>query len=151
MDPRVAKLKTPQDCETFAKNARERGGPQLAEQARQRAVQLRAEAHGASTDVERECLEAVYAYEEILSAQKGRRQPASRTSQMIHRHGILPAVERVVTKREESLGYTALAEMGLQRFAFEAVILRHPECFSAEAVAQSRERLAKSCVIGVRN
>jgi hypothetical protein len=146
MDPRVAKLKTPQDCETFAKNARERGAPQLAEQARQRAVQLRAEAHGASTDVERECLEAVYAYEEILSAQKGRRQPASRTWQMIHRLGILPAVERVVTKREESLGYTALAEMGLQRFAFEAVILRHPECFSAEAVARSRERLAESTV-----
>ena len=35
MDPRVAKLKTPQECETFAKNARERGAPQLAEEARQ--------------------------------------------------------------------------------------------------------------------
>lgn len=45
MDPRVAKLKTPKECETFAKNARERGGPQLADEARQRAVQIRAEAH----------------------------------------------------------------------------------------------------------
>jgi hypothetical protein len=63
---------------------------------------------------------------------------------MIHRHGILPAVERVVTKRAESLGYTALAEMGLKEFAFEAVILRHPACFSVEAVARSRERLAEN-------
>lgn len=141
MDPRVAKLKTPHDCEVFARNARDRGAPHLAEQARQRAVQLRAETHGATTDVERECLEAVYAYEEVLSAQKGRRQPASRTWQMINRHGVLPAVERVVTKRDESMGYTALAEMGLKEFAFEAVILRYPDCFSEEAVARSRERL----------
>ena len=142
MDPRVAKLKTPQDCETFAKNVRERGAPHLAEEARQRAVQIRAEAHGAKTEVERECLEAVYAYEEVLSAQRGKRQRAGRTWPMIQERGILPAVERIVLKRTESVGYTALAEMGLKEFAFEAVILRHPEHFSPEAVVRSRERLA---------
>lgn len=143
MDPRVAKLNNPKDCETFAKNARERGAPHLAEEARLRAVQLRAEEHGAKTDVERECLEAVYAYEEVLSAQKGKRQRASRTWPMIHERGVLPAVERIVMKRTESVGYTALAEMGLKEFAFEAVILRHPGFFSPEAVARSRERLAE--------
>lgn len=141
MDPRVSKLKTVVDCETFATNARERGAPELAEQARKRSVQVRADAHGAETDVERECLEAVYAYEEVLSAQKGKRQPASRTWQMIKRHGIIPAVERVVTKREVSSGFTALAEMGLMEFAFEAVILRHPEIFSKEAVTMSIRRM----------
>jgi hypothetical protein len=143
MDPRVTKLRTPQDCETFAKNARDRGFPQLAEEARQRAVQLRAESHGAETAVERECLEAVYAYEEVLSANKGKRQRAGRTWPMIREHGILPAVERIVLKRAESVGYTALAEMGLKEFAFEAVILRHPESFSPEALARSRERLSE--------
>jgi hypothetical protein len=141
MDPRVLKLKTVADCESFAANARERGAPELAEQARKRSVQVRADAHGAKTDVERECLEAVYAYEEVLSAQKGKRQPASRTWQMIKRHGIIPAVERVVTKREVSSGFTALAEMGLMEFAFEAVILRHPESFSTEATTMSMQRL----------
>lgn len=144
MDPRVIKLKTPQECESFAKNVRVRGAPHLAEQARQRAVQLRAEAHGATTAVERECLEAVYAYEEILSALRGKRQRAGRTWPMIKEHGVLPAVERIVLKRSESVGYTALAEMGLKEFAFEAVILRHPEHFSPEAVARSRERLSES-------
>ncbi len=144
MDPRVVKLKTPEECEIFAKNARNLGAPHLADEARQKAVQLRAEAHGANTDVERECLEAVYAYEEVLSAQKGKKQRAGRTWPMLHEHGILPAVERIVLKRAESLGYTALAEMGLKEFAFEAVILRHPESFSPEAVARSRERLAEN-------
>ena len=144
MDPRVAKLKTIAECETFAHNARERGAPELADQARKRAVQLRAHAHGATTEVEQECLQAVYAYEEVLSAQKGRRQPASRTWQMIQRHGVIPAVERVVTKREVSSGFTALAEMGLQDYAFEAVVLRYPHSFSEEAVAVSRARMAAS-------
>jgi hypothetical protein len=53
-------------------------------------------------------------------------------------------LERAVTKRQEPSGYSALAEMGqLEKFAFEVVILRHREHFSAEAVARSRERLPK--------
>ena len=60
---------------------------------------------------------------------------------MIHRHGIIPAVERIVTKRAESAGYTALAQMGLLEMAFEAVVLRYPDLFSAEAIARSRERM----------
>ena len=141
MDPRISKLKSVDDCESFATNARERGAPELADEARKRAVQLRADAHGASSDVERECLLAVYAYEQVLSSQKGKRQPATRTWQMIKRHGIMQAVERGVTKREVSTGFTALASMGLMEFAFEAVILRNPESFSMEARAISKQRL----------
>lgn len=130
------------ECEIFAMNARERSAPDLADQARRRAVQIRAHAHGASTNVELDCLQAVYAYEEVLSSQKGRRQSAARTWQMIKRHGVIPAVERVVTKREVSSGFTALAAMGLQDYAFEAVVLRYPESFSSEAVAISQQRMA---------
>jgi hypothetical protein len=36
-----------------------------------------------------------------------------------------------------------LAEMGLERFAFEAVILRHPEVFSREAIETSKGRMAE--------
>ncbi len=141
MDPRVAKLKTTQECDAFARNARNLGHPELAEQALERSVQIRAGDSGATNEVERECLEAVYAYEEVLSAGSKTRKHASRTWQMIKRHGIIPAVERVVIRREVTMGYTSLAEMGLQEYAFEAVILRHPDDFSPEAVARSRERL----------
>ncbi len=141
MDPRVARIKTVADCESFSVNAKARGAPELADQARRRAVQIRAESYGAKSEAELDCLRAVYAYEEILSAQKGRRQPASRTWQMIKRHGIIPAVEKVVTKRDVSSGFTALAEMGLIDYAFEAVILRHPESFSADAIAMSKQRM----------
>lgn len=140
-DHRIAKLKTPRDCEVLAKNATERGRPDLAKAAKQRAVQIRAENYGATSDVERECIEAVFAYEEVLSAKAGRRQPASRTWPMIERYGIIEAVERVVKRKDDALGYTALMDMGLAEYAFEAVILRHPSAFSPQAVAQSKERL----------
>jgi hypothetical protein len=141
MDPRIARLKTVKDCLNFAKNAVERGFPELATEARERSVQLRAEGHNASTVVERECLEAIYAFEEVKSEENGRRTKASRTWQAIRRYGIIPAVERIVTKREASAGFKVLADMGLKEYAFEAVVLRHPRSFSVEACNISRQRL----------
>jgi hypothetical protein len=52
---------------------------------------------------------------------------------MIERHGIIEAVERAVNRSSETIGYKALLEMGLEEYAFEAVILRHPELFGEEA------------------
>ena len=60
---------------------------------------------------------------------------------MIDRHGIIAAVERAVAGPEAKPGYTALEEMGIPDLAFEAVVCRHPDAFSAEAVEGSRQRM----------
>ncbi len=60
---------------------------------------------------------------------------------MIQRRGIIQAVERVVARHADSQGYRTLERMGLQRMAFEAVVLKHEHAFSAKAVAQARARL----------
>ena len=141
MDERIAKLRTPKECEQLAINATAREKPELALAARRRAVELRAAAYGAATVAEREALEAVYAYERVLSVKRGKKIRASRTWQMIKRRGIINAVENVVTRKAESAGYNALVEMGMQDKAFEAVVLRHPDVFSIEAVERSTERM----------
>jgi hypothetical protein len=141
MNDIVSKLKTPEECVIFEKNVTERGHPELALAARKRAIELRAQAHGAKTDAERESLEAVYAYERVLSATRGRNIRASRTWQMIDRHGIIGAVERAVNRKSETSGYRALLEMGLGEYAFEAVVLRYPALFSPEAVQHSQARI----------
>jgi hypothetical protein len=148
MNELIAKLKTPEECAVFEKNVLDRGRPDLALAARKRSVELHAIQHGAVSDVERECLEAVFAYEQVLSAKNGKKTRASRTWPMIERHGIIGAVERAVDRKDDTAGYTALVEMGLQDYAFEAVILRHPQCFSKEAVARSQERIAAHKVLG---
>jgi hypothetical protein len=140
MDERVARLETPEECEQFVINV-ENGLPDLALAARRRAVELRAAQHGATTAAEREALQAVYAYERVLREKRGKTVRASRTWQMIKRHGIIPAVERVVKRRDVTSGYKALVEMGMPDFAFEAVVCRHPSVFSTEALKRSRERL----------
>lgn len=141
MDERVSRLATPEACERFIKNAIRLKEPGLADQALRRAVELRATAFGATSDAEKECLQAIYAYEETLTRKNGKRTRAIRTWQMVKRHGILAAAERAVDRSVETAGYRALMEMGLQQYAFEAVILRYPQLFSATAVARSQERM----------
>jgi hypothetical protein len=141
MDDKIKKIETPEKCEIFAKNCIERGREDLAQEAKERAVQLRAEAYGAETQAEREALEAVYAYEEVLRTKNGKKTRAGRTWQMITRYGIIGAVERAVNRSTETQGYTSLVEMGLEDYAFENVILRYPDLFSEQAVSISRDRL----------
>ena len=141
-DPKVARLKTPEECENFIQNV-EATHPNLVVEARRRAVELKATSYGAKSDVERDAIQAVYAAEAALSHKNGKKTRASRTWQSIQRWGILTAVERVVTRRKETEGYQILAEVGMLDHSFEAVVLRHPEAFSVEAVDSSRARLAQ--------
>ena len=60
---------------------------------------------------------------------------------MVAKHGIIGAIERIVTRPVETAGYRVLTEMGLDDMAFEAVVLRHPYAFSATAVDASTRRL----------
>ncbi|MDR0279414.1 MAG: hypothetical protein LBJ37_16165 [Paucimonas sp.] len=142
MDDRITKIDSPEKCEIFAKNAIKNGRQDLANEALLRATELRAESYGAATQAEKEALQAIYAYEETLRVKNGKKTRATRTWQMIERHGIIESVNRAVCRTAETQGYRALLDMGLGKFAFEAVILRFPEVFSTEAVQVSRERLS---------
>ena len=143
MNERIKNLDTPKKCEIFANNALSAGREDLAKQAKERAIQLKAETYGAETSAEKEAIKAVYAYEEILSANNGKKTRASRTWPMIQKYGIINAVERAVNRKAETKGYTVLLEMGLEAYAFEAVILRYPDQFSESAVEISRQRMSE--------
>lgn len=104
---------------------------------------LTSEKHQAQNQVERECLQAVYAYEEAQSNLKGRKFLANRTWQMINRHEIIAAVVRAVNRSNETMGYQTLVEMGMSAFAFERNILGHPTSFSEVVVSRSRKRVGE--------
>lgn len=113
----------------------------LADGARKMAVELQAKGQCAEPGAEQASLQAIFAYEEVLSKKNGRRTVASRTWQIVNRHGILEAVERVVNRDNGVSNYIALVNMGLQEFVFEAVVLKYSELFSKEAVERSRQRM----------
>ena len=120
----------------------ERGREDIAKQAKRKAIELRADEFGAKTDAEKEAIRAVVAYEEALSKKNGKRTRATRTWQMIERHGVIGAVERVVKRADNAAGYTVLVEMGLEEFAFEVVVINYPDLFSAKALDQAKSRLS---------
>lgn len=115
--------------------------PGSSPETRRRKLQLRAASHEPKTKAEREAFEAVYAYEEALSHVRGRTTRANRTWPQIRRMGVIAAVEQIVTRKKETAGYRVLVELGMEDMAFEAVVLRHKDSFSAEAIAASEARL----------
>lgn len=56
MDERVKRIKTAEKCEIFARNAENRGRPDLAREAKIRAVEIRAAEFGSSSEAENEAL-----------------------------------------------------------------------------------------------
>ncbi|WP_395680490.1 hypothetical protein [Dokdonella sp.] len=141
MDERIARLKTPHDARRFAENARRLGHPELEVQALQRMRELRAIEEGFTSPAEQAIAIALYAYEEEQSRVKGRTSPAHRTRQMFKRHGVLAAAERMVLSRRPSTGFEVLEDAGLQELSFEAIVVRFPDEFSADAVAAAHARL----------
>jgi len=98
MDEVIAKFKTPESCEQFALNV-EATQPERALEARRRAVELRAEQHGATTVAEKESLEAIYAYERTLFKKHGRNVKASYTWRKVNKDGSDGEMRCVLTSR----------------------------------------------------
>jgi len=138
MDPKIQALKTPEDCYRFIDTY-----SKLINQARQRAVDLRASNHSGSSLVENELYRVLYAYEEILSIKNKRRTRANRTWQMVKRYGIIGAAERAVNRKIEPQGYKYLVEFDMPNLTFEAVIAKYPDVFSREAVSKAKQRLVE--------
>lgn len=136
----VGHLKTPEDCEQVALNV-EAKQPAFAIAARRKAIEIKAATHKATSEAEVHAFQAVYAYERVLTLQRGRKTRATRQWQMVTKLGIIPALESIVKSPTDSAGYDALVKMGMQDMSFGAVVLRHPDVFSAEAVARSQESL----------
>jgi hypothetical protein len=143
MDKRIKRLVTPEKCLIFAQNCSNNGREDLANQAKKRAIQLKAESYGAETIAEREAIESIYAYEEFLSVKNGKKTRASRTWPMIKKYGILETIERAVNRPAEAQGYKALVDMGLEDYAFEAIVRRYPHLFSEDVLNISQKRLTE--------
>ncbi len=129
----VTRIKDPDLCYVFARNATKRGHPELALQALRRAVDLRTEAHDPMDDIERAGLKAIYAYEEALSHQKGKRTRATGTWQMVNREGVIAALAKRLQSRSGSDVSATLEELNLADYSFQAVRAAYPEAFEAAA------------------
>ncbi len=129
----VMRIREPELCYVFARNARRRGHPELAMQAYRRAVDLRAERVGARSEAERAAARSIYAYEEALSHSKGKRTRATGTWQMVNRHGLLGAVRKRLESAADDALHQTLKELGMEDYSFSAVRASYPDAFGEMA------------------
>ena len=123
----VERIKEPELCYVFARNASKRGHPELALQAYRRAVDLRAEQHGTETEAEFAAARAIYAYEEALGYSKGKRTRATGTWQMVNRFGLLAAIRKRIESRSGDDMLPVLTELGMEDYCFDAVASAYGE------------------------
>jgi hypothetical protein len=141
MDERVARLKTSHDARNLAKNARERGQNELANEALQRAGELRAIEDGYTSPAQQAIAAALYAYEDEQTRINGKTFRAGRTRPMLAKHGAIDAAARMVLNPRPSKAFAVLDEAGLQALTFEAIVDRFPEEFPSHVVEAARARL----------
>ena len=129
----VMRIKDPELCYVFARNATRKGHPELALQAHRRAVDLRADQHDAAEGAEFAAVRAIYAYEEALGYRKGKRTRATGTWQMVNRHGVFDTLVRRMNARGGEDVTPALKELAMEDYSFHAVYERYPEAFASVA------------------
>lgn len=137
---RISSFFTIQQCEQFAVNARVRGREDLAIEAEKKAIELAPNKLTDADNITRECIQAIHAYERSKTTST-RKFRASRTWQMFERHGAVGTIERSVTRSNPTMGYEALRDAGFEDYAFENIVLRHPEHFSQECRERAAERI----------
>ena len=129
----VVRIREPELCYVFAKNAIQRGHPELALQAYRRAVDLRAESQGAETDAELAAYRAIYAYEEALGYRKGKRTRATGTWQMVKRLGLFEALAKRINAGGDDDTPDILKDLGMEDYSFTAVREAFPDAFDKMA------------------
>lgn len=139
MHDKVLRLKTPDDCESFAKNVEEKR-PELARDARRRTAELKATAYGVEKDSEHDAVQAVDAAETRYRRKTARRHalPGGRSPT---RAGVCCRLSSASFATRTD-AYKARLVVNIADSTFELVVVRRSADFSSETSACAQKRLA---------
>lgn len=87
------------------------------------------------SDVQIDIFMALYYYWDL------KKKRISRTLQAIRQHGIVEAVDRLVSRDYDSYGFTTFNAAGMNNKTFEHVVFSYPEHFSDRARIRAIGRL----------
>ena len=136
---RVAEMDDPDKLRALMANARRLEVPEVYDAAFRRLAVVQGE--GEEGSAERDMWSAINAIEEIKRIEAGRTVRLSYLRRDIAKLGMVPAMDKLVSKPGASERFEELIGQGHPGLTAEAVVLRHAGRFGADAVARSRERL----------
>jgi hypothetical protein len=137
VDPNT--LTDPKHLRNLLANAKRAGREDLVFQCQVRLAKLEGSRY--ENDIEREFWAAVTAAEELATAKNGKTTKLNRTRQKAGRVGIKKVLEDWAFHKGTTQGFDILVEGGHPELTGEAVVIRHPNEFSKEAVEAACQRL----------
>ena len=135
----IEKCDDPAALRRIMKNAKQRGGDDVYNAAFQRLITVQPSAQVGT--IAHDVWRAIYAFEEVLREERGRRVPLARTRQKIQRVGEVKTVTDLALKKTPSEGFGMLKERGMLKLSFEALVLARAEHFPNNVVEAARRRL----------
>ena len=138
---RIAQCNDPKDLRRMADNAKSAGKDEVREAALRRLYAVSPAAQPGT--LEHDVWQSIFALEGALSEERGKTTLLARTRQKIARDGEITTVADLVRK-PPSEGYRMLIDRGWPELTFEAVALRHRECFDGSVLEAAQRRLNAS-------
>ena len=136
---RVEYMSEPASIRALMANAQRLSAPDVYDAAFRRLAEVQAE--GDPGSAERDMWSAINAIEELKRADAGRTIRLSYLRRDIEKFGMVPAMDKLVSKPGPSERFEELIARDFPELTAEAVVMRHPARFSADALARSTERL----------
>jgi hypothetical protein len=99
------------------------------------------QAKGPVGSAERDLWKVIHAIEELKREDSGKTVRLSYLRRDIEKLGIIPAINKLVSKPGPSERFQELIERGYPQLTAEAVVLKHPADFSPQSVELSEKRL----------
>jgi hypothetical protein len=129
---------------TIIKNARARNATDVADAAFRKLISLvPSERPGTA---EHDFWRTVYAFEHILTEERGKTTRLARTRQKVARVGAIQTLIDWALSDKETDGFKMLLERNMPELTGEAIVLRHSERFEPNVVSAARKRLSEAQV-----
>lgn len=129
----------PEKLRSWIRNARDKGEPRVADAAFRRLVSVLPKEKPGT--VEHDFWQTIYAFEHVLSEERGKTTRLARTRQKVARVGETQTLQDWAMSTNSTDGFTMLLERNIPELTGEAIVLRHASQFDAEVVAAARRRL----------
>lgn len=140
----VAICDDPAKLRTWIENARKGKQKEIEDAAFRRLIAiLPKEAPGT---VEYDLWQTIYAFEHVLSDERGKTTRLSRTRQKVARVGEAETLKDWALSTKSTDGFKMLIERSMPELTGEAIVLRHAGKFESDVVAAARKRLDEAGV-----
>lgn len=135
----IAGANDPERLRAMMANAERLDVPSVRDAAFRRLAVVQSE--GEPGTAEHDLWSVIHAIEEMRSQEKGKRILSSYLRRDIQKLGLVPAIDKLVSKPGSSDRFKELIDRGYPELTAEVAVMRHSTRFSDEAHARSAERL----------